>query len=104
MILELCGAQVAEPGVESAGVVGLPTSGDDLLVGLAFSGGGTRTAAFSYGVLSELDRTKVDPTGQKVSSLDSIDYISGVSGGAVTDLVRANAANRISASSLKADR
>ena len=63
---------------------GIPTSGDDLLIGLAFSGGGTRAAAFSYGVLSELDRTKVDPTGQKVSLLDRVDYISGVSGGAVT--------------------
>ena len=55
-----------------------------MLIGLAFSGGGTRAAAFSYGVLSELDRTKVDPTGQKVSLLDRVDYISGVSGGAVT--------------------
>jgi NTE family protein len=63
---------------------GLPTNGDDLLIGLAFSGGGTRAAAFSYGVLSELDRAKVDPTGQKVSLLDRVDYISGVSGGAVT--------------------
>ena len=35
-------------------------------------------------MLSELDRTKVDPTGQKDSLLDRVDYISGVSGGAVT--------------------
>jgi len=41
--------------VEGGGSI--PTSGDDLLIGLAFSGGGTRAAAFSYGVLSELDRT-----------------------------------------------
>ena len=32
------------------------TNSDDLLIGLAFSGGGTRAAAFSYGVLSQLDR------------------------------------------------
>jgi hypothetical protein len=38
-----------------------PTNGDDLVVGLAFSGGGTRAAAFSYGVLSELDRTEAGP-------------------------------------------
>ena len=63
---------------------GPPTSGDDLLIGLAFSGGGTRAAAFSYGVLSELDRNKAEATGQKVSLLDRVDYISGVSGGAVT--------------------
>ena len=44
---------------------GLPTNGDDLLIGLAFSGGGTRAAAFSYGVLSELDRTEAGPTRPK---------------------------------------
>ena len=36
-----------------------PTAGDDVLVGLAFSGGGTRAAAFSYGVLQEIDQTTV---------------------------------------------
>ncbi len=56
---------------------------DDLLVGLAFSGGGTRAAAFSYGVLSELDRTAAGPA-RKRTLLDRIDYVSGVSGGAVT--------------------
>ena len=33
------------------------------MVILAFSGGGTRAAAFSYGVLEELRRTEVTPTG-----------------------------------------
>jgi NTE family protein len=56
---------------------------DDLLVGLAFSGGGTRAAAFSYGVLSELDRTEVGAAPQQASLLDRIVYVSGVSGGAV---------------------
>src|ERR1700730_3344715 len=39
----------------------LGLSGDegDLFVGLAFSGGGMRAAAFSYGVLAELDRTLI---------------------------------------------
>ena len=59
------------------------TKGDDLLVGVAFSGGGTRAAAFSYGVLSELDRTEAGPP-RKGTLLDRIDYVSGVSGGAVT--------------------
>jgi NTE family protein len=63
---------------------GIPTGGDDLLIGLAFSGGGTRAAAFSYGVLSELDRTEAGSTRQNVRLLDLVDYISGVSGGAVT--------------------
>ena len=39
----------------------LPATGDDLLVGLAFSGGGMRAAAFSYGVLSEFDRIRSVP-------------------------------------------
>jgi len=68
--------------VEGGGSI--PTSGDDLLIGLAFSGGGTRAAAFSYGVLSELDRTEAGPGKQNASLLDRVDYISGVSGGAVT--------------------
>ena len=61
----------------------IPTNPDDLLVGVAFSGGGTRAAAFSYGVLSELDRTEAGPA-RKGTLLDRIDYVSGVSGGAVT--------------------
>jgi NTE family protein len=57
---------------------------DDLLIGLAFSGGGTRAVAFSYGVLSELDRTGTGEGRPPASLLDRIDYVSGVSGGAVT--------------------
>lgn len=57
------------------------------LVVLAFSGGGTRAAAFSYGVLETLARTEVEvQTGQKVRLLDQIDTITGVSGGSFTAL------------------
>ena len=35
---------------------------DDTLIILAFSGGGTRAAAFAYGVLEELRRTAVTIT------------------------------------------
>jgi hypothetical protein len=37
----------------------IPEAGDDgsTVVGLAFSGGGTRAAAFAYGALRELDDT-----------------------------------------------
>ena len=57
------------------------------LVILAFSGGGTRAAAFSYGVLEFLRRTEiVGPMGNKVRLLDAVDVITGVSGGSFTAL------------------
>ena len=59
----------------------------DNLVILAFSGGGTRAAAFSYGVLEFLRRTEiVAPNGAKFRLIDSIDVITGVSGGSFTAL------------------
>jgi len=54
---------------------------DDLLVILAFSGGGTRAAALGYGVLEELRRTEVKVNGVKRRLLDEVDVISAVSGG-----------------------
>ena len=57
----------------------------DTLVVLAFSGGGTRAAAFSYGVLEFLKRTEVvAPDGAKLRLLDAVDMITGVSGGSFT--------------------
>jgi NTE family protein len=57
------------------------------LVVLAFSGGGTRAAAFSYGVLEYLKRTEVvGPTGERRRLLDAVDIITGVSGGSFTAL------------------
>jgi NTE family protein len=57
------------------------------LVILAFSGGGTRAAAFSYGVLESLRRTElVGPGGRKIRLLDQIDVITGISGGSFTAL------------------
>jgi NTE family protein len=59
----------------------------DTLVILAFSGGGTRAAAFSYGVLEFLRRTEVvGPKGNRVRLLDQVDVITGVSGGSFTAL------------------
>jgi NTE family protein len=60
-----------------------PTAGHDLLVGLAFSGGGTRAAAFAHGVLSEIDQTTVKSRAGAHSLIDSVGFVSGVSGGAV---------------------
>jgi NTE family protein len=63
------------------------TNSKDNLVILAFSGGGTRAAAFSYGVLEFLRRTEiVGANGTRVRLLDSIDVITGVSGGSFTAL------------------
>jgi NTE family protein len=56
---------------------------DDVIVGLSFSGGGTRAAAFSFGVLSELDRVHTG-SNQAKTLLDRVDFVSGVSGGSVT--------------------
>ena len=59
----------------------------DSLVILTFSGGGTRAAAFSYGVLEVLRRTEVQgPKGNRVRLIDSVDVITGVSGGSFTAL------------------
>ena len=63
---------------------GIPTKGDDLLIALAFSGGGTRAAAFSYGCCWELTERKRFRVDRNISLLDSIHYVSGVSGGAIT--------------------
>jgi predicted acylesterase/phospholipase RssA len=59
-----------------------PAARDDLLIGLSFSGGGTRAAAFSFGVLQEMDRVRMPRATD--SMFDRIDFISGVSGGSVT--------------------
>jgi hypothetical protein len=57
---------------------------DDLLVFLAFSGGGTRAAALSYGVLEALARTEIAPAGAPRRLVDEVDVISAVSGGTFT--------------------
>ena len=57
---------------------------NDLLLILAFSGGGTRAAAFAYGVLEELAATPVILGGRPRRLLDEVDLISVVSGGSFT--------------------
>jgi len=59
----------------------------DGLVILTFSGGGTRAAAFAYGVLEVLRKTEVvGPTGKRGRLIDAVDVITGVSGGSFTAL------------------
>jgi NTE family protein len=60
-----------------------PASEDDLIIGLAFSGGGTRAAAFSHGVLKALAQRRVTLGGKQVPLIERIDFITGVSGGSV---------------------
>ncbi len=57
---------------------------NEVLVLLAFSGGGTRAAAFSYGVLKELSGTEISGQGHTHRLSDEVDAISGVSGGSFT--------------------
>lgn len=57
--------------------------GDTSLM-LGFSGGGTRAAALSYGVLKEMRDTPVRSQGKTVRLLDEIDSITSVSGGSFT--------------------
>jgi NTE family protein len=66
--------------MQNLGVAAAPPADDALLI-LSFSGGGTRAAAFSFGVLQELERSRA---GTKQSLLDRVDFVSGVSGGAIT--------------------
>jgi NTE family protein len=64
----------------------LGASKENLII-LAFSGGGTRAAAFAYGVLEALrPLVVVAPTGRRVRLLDEIDVATGVSGGSFTAL------------------
>jgi len=59
---------------------------EDLVI-LAFSGGGTRAAAFAYGVLETLRDIEVTTaSGRKTRLLDEVDVITGVSGGSFTAL------------------
>ncbi len=51
---------------------------------LAFSGGGTRAAALSYGVLEAMRDTTINIMGEDKRLLDEIDVISSVSGGSFT--------------------
>ena len=61
-----------------------PERSGDLFLLLSFSGGGTRAAAFSYGLLEALKETEVTIDGRRAPLLDQVDAISGVSGGSFT--------------------
>lgn len=64
--------------------LGQPGNSESLGLYLTFSGGGTRAAALSYGVLEKLRDTELVIDGKRRSLLDEVDGISGVSGGSFT--------------------
>ncbi len=68
--------------------------GETLLL-LAFSGGGTRAAALSFGVLEELRDTTYRVGGKEIRLLDEVDRISSVSGGSFTSAYYGLFGNRI---------
>ncbi len=57
---------------------------DEVYVILAFSGGGTRASAFSFGALEQLRDTTYSLHGEQRSLLDDVAMISSVSGGSFT--------------------
>jgi NTE family protein len=57
---------------------------DEILLVLAFSGGGKRSSAYSYGALKALRDTPVVIDGRQRRLLDEVDGISSVSGGTFT--------------------
>jgi NTE family protein len=57
---------------------------DSLFVCLMFSGGGTRAAALSYGIMEALRDTDIRVDGSDKRLLDEVDCISSVSGGSFT--------------------
>jgi NTE family protein len=68
---------------------------DSTVIVLAFSGGGTRAAAFSYGVLEEFNRIEIDIPGGRSRLVDQVDVITGVSGGSFTALAYGLYGNRL---------
>jgi NTE family protein len=67
----------------------LPHNDPETLLILTFSGGGTRAAAFSYGVLEELRRTTVRSPRGDYAALGEVDLLTGTSGGSFTALAYA---------------
>jgi NTE family protein len=73
-----------ETGYRVSNALAEDPSGDEVFVILAFSGGGTRAAAFSYGAMEKLAATSITVDGKTRSLLDEVDIISSVSGGSFT--------------------
>ncbi len=78
-------AALAETSTGAGPVIDTPSGNfEDTVVGLSFSGGGSRAAAFAYGVLREMSRTQIASESQTSPLIDQVDLVSSVSGGSVT--------------------
>jgi NTE family protein len=87
LLLCACATTLNEPinipvasNADIAPLATLPDIPGDTVVALAFSGGGTRAAAFAYGAMRGLDRL---PARYGGTYFDRVIFISGVSGGSV---------------------
>ena len=67
----------------------VPGNDPQTLLVLTFSGGGTRAAAFAFGVLEELRRTPIAASTATRTALDEVDLVTGTSGGSFTALAYA---------------
>jgi len=73
-----------DSGYRTHAATGKADCSDSLMVVLAFSGGGTRAAALSYGVLESMRDITIEWEGCSRQLLNEIDTISAVSGGSFT--------------------
>jgi NTE family protein len=73
-------APIYTPGYTLMGMLKGPRD-DQVLLALAFSGGGKRSAAFAYGTLLGLRSMTVVEDSRSHPLLDDVDYIAAVSGG-----------------------
>lgn len=77
--------RLADAGLEATvAPASEPVDVGDVIIGLSFSGGGTRAAAFAHGVLEQLQATPITIAGKPQTLLQQVQFVSGVSGGAVT--------------------
>ena len=85
LVLTGCFAKIqqlpAQP--ENAKALFAPPPEEDLLVGLAISGGGSRAATFAAGALEALAETVVKQGQTNRSVLETVTYMSSVSGGSL---------------------
>jgi len=75
--------EVGDGGYRLSNIPPGKNNSDSLFVLLAFSGGGSRAAAFSYGVLEKLRDTEIGWEGEPHRLLEEVDVISSVSGGSL---------------------